>query len=155
MSLFIIGLIIVLGIILLLLEFLVFPGLTVFGIGGFIFLFLGILAAFYYHNVETGIYTLIITVVLSIFTMYFVFKQKTWNRAGLETSIKSKNVPFDTEQIHIGDAGRTITRLAPVGKVMVNNVICEGKSITGYIKENTDIVVVKVLNTQIIVKPKT
>jgi hypothetical protein len=36
----------------------------------------------------------------------------------------------------------------------VNGIICEAKSNAGFINENTDIEVFKVLNTQIIVKPK-
>ena len=73
---------------------------------------------------------------------------------GLKANIESRNLPFDTEKIHAGDTGMTITRLAPVGKAVVNDIICEAKSIGGYINQNTNIEVVKVLNTQIIVKPK-
>lgn len=154
MSLLAIILIIVLGIILLLFEFLIFPGVTVFGIGGFLFILFGIGAAYYYHGVQTGNYALLITVILSLATIFFLFKKKTWKKIGLESNIVSHNVPFDTEKIHEGDEGKTVTRLAPIGKVIVNDVICEGKSQSGYINENTEIVVVKVLKTQIIVKPK-
>ncbi len=73
---------------------------------------------------------------------------------GLQTNIASRNEPFDTENIHPGDVGKTITRLAPIGKAMVNDIICEAKSTGGFINENTDIEVIKVLSTQIIVKPK-
>lgn len=154
MSLLAVILIIVIGIILLLLEFLVFPGVTVFGIGGFLFILFGIGASYYYHGVQTGNYALLITVVLSVSTIYFLFKQKTWKKIGLASNITSHNVPFDVKKIHEGDPGKTITRLAPIGKVIVNDVICEGKSLSGFINENTDIVVVRVLKTQIIVKPK-
>ncbi|MBN2481470.1 MAG: hypothetical protein JXB19_07005 [Bacteroidales bacterium] len=154
MSLLAIILVILLGIILLLLEFLIFPGFTVFGIGGFLAILFGIGAAYYFHGAQTGNYALLITVTLSVITMYFVFKQKTWKKVGLESSITSRNVTFDHEQIHEGDIGKTITRLNPIGKVMVNDVILEGKSISGFIDENTDVVVIKVLTTQIIVKPK-
>ncbi|MBN1158546.1 MAG: hypothetical protein JXA61_04135 [Bacteroidales bacterium] len=154
MSLLAIILVIVLGIILLLLEFLIFPGFTVFGISGFLAILFGIGSAYYFHGVQTGNYALLITAILSIITLFFVFKQKTWKKIGLESSIVSKNITFDPDQIHEGDSGKTVTRLNPVGKVMVNDVICEAKSISGFINENTEVVVVKVLTTQIIVKPK-
>lgn len=154
MSLLAVIIIIVLGIILLLLEFLIFPGVTVFGIGGFLFILFGIGAAYYYHGVQTGNYALLITIVLSLITIVFMFKQKTWKKIGLESNIVSRNVPFDTEKIHKGDKGKTVTRLAPIGKVIINDVICEGKSLSGFIDENTEIIVIKVLQTQIIVKPK-
>jgi membrane-bound ClpP family serine protease len=154
MSLLAIIIIILLGIFLLLVEFLLIPGITVFGIGGFVFILLGIGSSYYFHGIQTGNFTLLGTVVLSFITIYFVFKGKTWKKIGLQANISSKNEPFDTGLIHPGDNGRTVTRLAPVGKAMVNDIICEAKSMGGFINENTDIVVVKVLNTQIIVKPK-
>jgi membrane-bound ClpP family serine protease len=154
MSLLAIIIIILLGIFLLLVEFLIIPGFTVFGVGGFVFILLGIGASYYYHGVLSGNLTLLGTVVASLVTIYFVFKQKTWKKIGLQANINSRNEPFEPEKIHPGDWGKTITRLAPVGKVMVNDIICEAKSISGFIDENSDIEVVKVLNTQIIVKLK-
>lgn len=154
MSLLAIVLVILLGIILLLLEFLVIPGVTVFGIAGFLCILFGIGASYYYHGVQTGNYTLLITVIASIITLFYVFKQKTWKKVGLKSNIDSRNKPYAVDQIHVGDIGITVTRLAPIGKVSVNDVICEGKSISGFIDENTDVVVVKVLETQIIVKLK-
>jgi membrane-bound ClpP family serine protease len=153
MSLLAIIIIIILGIFILLVEFLIIPGFTVFGIGGFVFVFLGIGSSYYFHDIQTGNITLLGTVVVSIATIYFVFKQKTWKKMGLQANITSRNEPFETEKIHPGDSGKTITRLAPVGKAQVNDVICEAKSTGGFINENTEIEVVKVLNTQIIVKP--
>jgi membrane-bound ClpP family serine protease len=155
MSLLAIIIIILLGIFLLLVEFLLIPGFTVFGVGGFVFILLGIGSSYYFHGIPTGNYTLLGTAVLSLVTIYYVFKGKTWKKIGLQAKISSKHEPFDSESIHPGDPGKTVTRLAPIGKAMVNNTICEAKSVSGFIDENTDIIVVKVLNTQIIVKLKT
>jgi membrane-bound ClpP family serine protease len=154
MSILAIIIIILLGIFLLLIEFLIIPGFTVFGVGGFLFMLLGIGSSYYYHGVQAGNLTLLGAVIASLVVIYFVFKQKTWKNMGLETNINSKNVPFDSEKIHPGDTGLTITRLAPVGKAVVNEITCEARSISGFIDENTAIEVVKVLNTQIIVKSK-
>ena len=74
---------------------------------------------------------------------------------GLRANIESRNEPFDTQKIKPGDIGKTITRLAPMGKALVNDITCEAKSTGTFINENTEIEVIKVLNTQIIVKPKT
>jgi len=153
MSLLAIIMIILLGIFLLLVEFLIIPGFTIFGIGGFVFILLGIGSSYYFHDVQTGHITLLSTVVVSLAVIYFVFKKKTWKNLGLQANINSRNEPFETEKIHPGDLGKTITRLAPVGKAQVNNIICEAKSTGGFIDENTEIEVVKVLSTQIIVKP--
>lgn len=154
MSILAIIIIILLGIFLLLVEFLIIPGFTVFGIGGFLFMFLGVGSAYFYHGPIAGTITLMGTVIVSLGVMYYLFKQKTWTKIGLKTNIDSKVEPFDQAGIHAGDTGKTITRLAPMGKAQVNNIICEAKSTGEFINENTDIEVIKVLTTQIIVKPK-
>ena len=118
MSYLAIIIIILLGIFLLLVEFLIIPGFTVFGIGGFVFIILGIGSSYYFHGIQAGNITLLGTVIASFITIYFVFKQKTWKKMGLKANINSKNEPFETRRIHPGDLGKTITRLAPMGKAM-------------------------------------
>jgi membrane-bound ClpP family serine protease len=154
MSLFAIIIIIILGIFLLLVEFLIIPGFTVFGIGGFVFILIGIGSSYYYHGVLAGNLTLAGAVIGSLCSIYLVFKKKTWKKIGLDAQIVSKHEPFDSGVVHEGDTGLTITRLAPVGKVMVHNVICEAKSWEGIIDSHKEIEVIKVGPTQIIVKLK-
>lgn len=153
MSYLAIIIIIILGIILLLLEFLVIPGITIFGIGGLLFILTGVGSAYYFHGTTAGNYTLTVTLILSLFALYFTFKQKTWKKLGLKTNIDSKVEPFDTRKIKVGDHGKTITRLAPMGKAEVNRIICEAKSTGPFIHENTEVEVLEVFPTQIIVKP--
>ena len=45
------------------------------------------------------------------------------------------------EKIKAGDVGKSLTRLNPIGKVMVNDIVLEGKSSVGFIDENSEIVV--------------
>jgi len=42
-----------------------------------------------------------------------------------------------------------------MGKVKVHDMVCEAKSISGFIDENTEIEVIKVSRNQLIVKLKT
>ncbi len=153
MSFLAIIIIIILGIFLLLLEFLVIPGITIFGIGGFLFIITGVGAAYYFHGPTAGNYTLASTLVLSVLSMVVAFKTKTWKKLGLKANIDSRVEPFDTRMIKAGDRGKTITRLAPMGKVEVNHIICEAKSTGEFINENTEVEVREVLTTQLIVKP--
>lgn len=57
--------------------------------------------------------------------------------------------------IQEGDTGLCLGRLAPMGKVKVGDHIVEGQSQSGYINENSEVVVIKVLKNKIIVKLKT
>ncbi len=147
-------LIILLGILLLLVEFLIIPGVTIAGIGGFLCIITGIVLAYYFRGATVGHLFLAGTVVLSVITILTAFKLKTWRRFGLDSEIDGKVKPFEEEKIKVGDMGKTITRLNPIGKVMVNDILCEAKSIEGFMDENKEVKIIKVLKTQIVVKLK-
>lgn len=145
---------IVLGIILFIVEFLLVPGITVAGIGGLVLTVLGVLKAFNDYGTSTGIWVMIGTVVLSIFVIAISLRAKTWRRLMLNTNIDSTvDTDLTEEQIKPGDSGRTLTRLNPMGKIMVNDLVREAKSVEGFINENSEVEVVSVEGTRIIVKP--
>lgn len=154
MSLLATILIILAGIALLLIEFLVIPGFTVFGIGGFLCIIGGVIASYVFHGSTAGHITLVSTIVASVIAMLFAFRRKTWNKMGLGTSIDSRLIAIEPEKIKSGDTGQAITRLAPMGKVKVNDGVYEAKSISGYIQEGTKVEVIKISQNQLIVKPK-
>jgi membrane-bound ClpP family serine protease len=145
---------IILGIVLLLVEFLIIPGITVAGIGGFLCIGAGIFAAYYGHGVQVGNITLFSTLGAIILTIAVVLKSRTWKKVMLDSNIDgiAGDVKHDPN-FQVGDRGRAITRLAPIGKAMINDKMVEAKSMTGFIDENTEIVIVKVQNTNVVVKP--
>jgi membrane-bound ClpP family serine protease len=145
---------IVLGILLFVIEFLLVPGITIAGIGGLVLTVFGVYKAFNDFGSSTGVWVLIGTLMLSVFVIAMSLRARTWNRLMLKTNIKGTVDAVPTkEEIKEGDGGTTLTRLAPMGKVLVNDVVREAKSIEGYIDEHTDIVVVSVVGTRISVKP--
>jgi len=147
-------LLILLGMVLFLVEFLIIPGVTVAGIGGVVLFAVSVFIAYRTHGTTVGNYTLLSTLVISIVTLFFALRSKTWRRFMLKTNIDSKvEVGLEEQKIKPGDTGVTVTRLAPIGMVTVNNMTIEGKSIGGFLNPNTKIEVVKVLGTQVIVKP--
>jgi membrane-bound ClpP family serine protease len=154
MSILGIILLILLGMLLFLVEFLIIPGVTVAGIGGVVLFGVAIFIAYRTHGTTVGNYTLFSTLVISIVTLFFALRSKTWRRFMLKTNIDSKvEVGLEDQKIKPGDTGITVTRLAPIGMVTVNNITIEGKSIGGFLNPDTKIEVVKVLGTQVIVKP--
>ncbi len=145
---------IILGIILLLVEFLIIPGITVAGIGGFLCIGAGIFAAYYGHGVQVGNITLISTLGAIILAVLLVLKSRTWKRVMLDSNINgiTGDVKHDPD-FKVGDRGRAVTRLAPIGKAMFQGKMVEAKSMTGFIDENTEIEIVKIQNTNVVVKP--
>ena len=134
-------------------EFLLVPGITVAGIGGLILTVLGVYKAFNDFGTQTGAWVLIGTIILSIFVIAFSLRARTWKRFMLNTSVKGSVADSVTEDsIQPGDKGTAVTRLAPMGKIMVREMVKEAKSIEGYIDAHKNIEVVSVEGSIIIVK---
>ncbi|MFZ5941583.1 MAG: NfeD family protein [Bacteroidota bacterium] len=145
---------ILLGILLFIIEFFLIPGVTIAGIGGFILTVFGVYKAFADFGPNTGILVLAITLVISVIVIIFALRARTWKRLMLNTDIHSKvDENLTEEQVKPGDTGITITRLAPMGKVEVNGVVTEGKSVEGYISEHVKIEVLEIEGSRLIVKP--
>jgi membrane-bound ClpP family serine protease len=145
---------IILGIVLLLVEFLIVPGITIAGIGGFLCMGAGIFAAYYRHGSQVGNITLVATLCIVILSIVLVLKSRTWKKVMLNSNIDGNVGDIKHDPVlKVGDHGKTITRLAPIGKAIFRDKIVEAKSITGFIDENTEIEIVKIQNTNVVVKP--
>lgn len=148
----IVSLVILLGIVFLLAEIFLLPGLTVSGIAGFIFLVGGITYAYMYMGSRAGNFTLVISSFLLMGSFLYFIKSKSLRRIALTTNIDSKVDTSDLEKINKGDVGITQSRLNPIGKVLVNNLTVEAKSIDGeMIDEDIEVEVIKVEWTNILV----
>ena len=154
MSILAIILLIVLGIFLFIVEFLLIPGVTIAGIGGAIVMGVAVYSAYKTHGSAVGNYTLMATLVLSVGGFAYALRAKTWRRLMLSKNIDGKvEVGLENGAIKVGDRGESITRMAPIGKVLINGIIIEGKSQQGFLDQKTPVEVIKVLNTQVIIKP--
>lgn len=144
---------IVLGILLFVIEFLLVPGVTVAGIGGLILTVFGVYKAFNDFGSQVGIWVLIGTIILSVFVIVMSLRARTWNRLMLKTNVNGTvDRDLTEDQIKVGDTGTTLTRLAPMGKIKINALVREAKSIEGYIDEHTGVEVVSIEGTRISVK---
>jgi membrane-bound ClpP family serine protease len=145
---------IVLGILLFVIEFLLVPGVTIAGIGGLVLTVFGVYKAFNDFGSPTGIWVLIGTILVSIFVIALSLRARTWRRLMLQTNVEGTvDRDLTIEEIKPGDRGTTVTRLAPMGKVIVNDLVREAKSTEGYVDEHRPVEVVSVEGTRISVKP--
>lgn len=144
---------ILLGVILFLMEVLVIPGLGFAGIGSFVLIAIGVVLSYQHYGTEVGNYTLFGSIVFFVGMTIYALRAKTWKRLTLELAMDSKVNVIEKENLKAGDQGVAISRLSPMGKVMFNNKTYEGKSLEGYIPENSSIVIIKVTESNIIVKP--
>jgi membrane-bound ClpP family serine protease len=154
MSIYLIAIFVIAGILLLLVEFLIIPGVSVAGIAGFILIALGIYFAYSDHDAQTGHVVLGSTIALSVVTAVFAFRSKTWKKMSLDTTVDSKVLTVEGENVHPGDEGICISRLNPMGKVQINGQFFEARSHGEFITEGSTVVVVKLSGNTLIVKPK-
>ncbi len=154
MSILSIVILIILGFILLLIEFLIIPGITIAGIAAFVLLATGVFFGYHSHGIITGNYILLSTGIGMIIFFVFILKLKTWKRLGLKSEINSRVGTVDGESIHTGDVGKTVSRLAPMGKAMINDILWEVRSEGGYVNANSEITVIRIEGNKIFVETK-
>jgi membrane-bound ClpP family serine protease len=133
-------------------EVVVLPGITVAGIAGLLLIGCSIFLTYRWFGNAAGTYALIGTGLLFIVFLIYALRAKTWDRLSLHSEIDSKVNVVDTNDIKIGDKGMTVSRLAPIGKIIIHDKIMEGKSEFGLIDENKEIEVVHVNESTIIVQ---
>ena len=143
---------ILIGMILILAEILLFPGIGVAGILGFLFVGGSCYYAFYEFGSLIGTIVTAANGVVLLLLLIYVLRAKTWKKLALTTNIDSKAVPTE-EVIAVGDVAKTVTRLSPVGSVRFNNKVLEVKALEGMIDVGVDVEVVLIEDNKIYVAP--
>ncbi len=139
------------GLVLILAEILLIPGVGVAGILGLLSLGGSCYYSFYeFGNLTGGIVTGV-NALLLVITLIYVLRAKTWKRMSLETNIDSKAVDDDSSYIAVGDKGQTVTRLAPMGMVRFGERTLEVKALEGILEAGTDVEVVMIEDRRIYV----
>jgi len=150
---FIITFLLITSVILILLEIFLFPGITVAGIGGFIFAVGGLYYA-YKLSWWTGNIALIATLITFGIAFIWMLRAKSLSRIALKTNVDSKLASSKDMGIKVGDEGVTVSRLAPIGKASINGIIVEAKSLDELIEEKSEVTVIRVEGYNVIVKRK-
>ena len=148
-----IAILIALGLFLVIVEIVLIPGTTIAGIAGLVLMGAGIFWMYADHGPTAGSTALGITVLVSGIALYFSFKSRAWERFSSKSVMEGRANVID-EHIKAGDEGITISRLRPMGSVLINGIKVEAQSTGEAIEENKPVMVTKVLTNKIIVKPK-
>lgn len=144
---------IVIGIILLVAELVLLPGISVAGIAAFVSFAAAIFYGFFHFGVVGGSIIVASIVILSIITVVVSLRANTWRRLSLKTTIEGSSTPTPEQQnIRIGQLGETITRLAPMGKVRFGEVTIEAKSIDSFLDPHQTVEVIGYDNTAAVVR---
>ena len=143
---------ILVGIVLIIAEILLVPGIGVAGVLGLLSMGGSCWYAFYeFGNLTGAIVTAVTTLVLVAFAV-IVLRAQTWKKMTLNTKIESKvnNIPIE---LRVADRGRTVTRLAPMGSVRFGNEVVEVKALEGMIDPDIDVEICLMEEGKIYVTP--
>ena len=144
-------LLLVAGLGLILMELFLLPGISIAGVCGVA----ALVGADYlaYVNISSTAGHIVLFVSLGILALgvYLFIKARTLDKMALTTDIDSK-IELITDKIQIGDKGKTTSRLAPMGKIFINNITVEAKSIVGFIEENVEVEVIEINGNIVVVK---
>lgn len=151
MSWSIIIILIIIGLVAILLEFIAIPG-GIVGVLGGLCVIGSIIIAYSEYGMTVGHITLVSTFVALILISIFFLRSKSWKRMTLNTTIDSK-VNEDANSVFVGMEGTCITKLSLTGNAKFGDNIVEVTSEHGYIDENTSIIITKIEGNKIIVKP--
>jgi membrane-bound ClpP family serine protease len=144
--------IIVVGILLMILDFLVIPG-GVVAIIGVLGMVAGVAAAFIQYGPLAGFLTLLVTAVFTIGCFVLMMRTKTWRKLQLNTRIDSKMNEFDPQKVHVGMQGKAISRLAPMGTGEFDGAVVEVSSPQDFIEVDTEIEITRIEGGKVFVKP--
>jgi len=151
MSLTIVILLLGIGIGLLMIEIFLVPGIGIAGIVGAVVMIVGLVFAYQIDN-TTGHVSLVITGSLSTILTVFAFRANTWKIFSLDSSIDSK-VHNVTEGLSVGDEGKTISRLSPMGSARFGEELVEVTSYGEFIDQNTPVRIARIEKDKIYIKP--
>jgi membrane-bound ClpP family serine protease len=142
---------IIIGLVLIMAEILIFPGIGFSGILGLLALVGSCLYAWLQISQTAGIIVCSVNVVLVIGLMIFALRSNTWSRLALNTKIDSR-AGQDETVVTVGEKGKTLTRLAPMGTAKIKDKILEVKSQEGILDAGVEIEVVLIDDGKIYVK---
>lgn len=145
-------LLVLLGVLFLVAELLLLPGISVGTILSLVCYGSAIYLAFDGFGVVAGAVTVAVVVVLSLLTTVISLRAKTWQRFSLKQEIDSTSMLQPEREIAVGDCGVAVSRLSPMGKVEIKGRIYEAKSTDVYIDQRCSVEVVGFDNFTVIVR---
>lgn len=149
---FYIILLILLGVLFLVAELLLLPGISVGTILSLVCYGSAIYLAFDGYGTLTGAITVAVVLLLSLITTLVSLRAKTWQRLSLKQEIDSSSMQLPEKEISVGARGISVSRLSPMGKVEIDGKSYEAKSADVFIDQKQPVEVIGFDNFAVIVK---
>ena len=144
---------VLLGILMMLIEFLLTPGMGFAGIVGLASFVGACVFSFIKAGTQTGTIVTAVVAVIVIVLFVWMLRGKTWKKLEQNEQIDVK-ANTEVEKVKAGDKGVTLSRLVPIGKVKFENVTCEAHNADGsFVDPGVEVEVTAVEDNEVFVKP--
>ena len=153
MEMFVIVLLILFGVLFLVAELVLLPGVSAGAVLSLVSFGSAVYMAFRDYGPLGGTVTLGVVLVLAVAATLLSLRAKTWQRFSLRHKVASSMLAPASAQERLGDRGLTLSRLSPMGKVEIGGRSFEAKSLGTYVDPRTEVEVVGFENASVIVKP--
>lgn len=146
-------LLIFVGLLLIIAEVIFVPGTTLVGILGLILMICGIFMVFNDYGDTAGYWSVAGTGIVTILAIVYSFKSNSWDRFSLKSISSSKVNDQDIFTFQVGEKGKAVSDLKPIGKAEIFGKIYEVRSKGDWIGSGEPIQIVKIDNKRIFVEP--
>jgi len=125
-------LLILLGLLFLVAEVILLPGFSICGILSLVCYGNAVYKAWRDYGTTAGIIVLTVVLVLSAVAIVVSLRSHTWRRLTLNEKISSSTSSDPRAHLSVGQTGTTLSRLSPMGKVLIDGCVYEAKLLSGY-----------------------
>lgn len=141
------------GLLLFAVEVFLIPGISLAGIASAISMIYAIYYSFVHVGMLGGVITLIVSLIGIAGLTWWFMRSKTVDRLSLKKTLDNAPTPLESLNLQIGDKGITTTRLTLIGNVDFSGHLLEVQSADGFIDEKTEVVISKISDNRVYVKP--
>jgi membrane-bound ClpP family serine protease len=148
-----IALLVLVGALMLVVELVLLPGVTIAAIGALGCYGGAAWLAWENYGVRGLLVAIAVIIVLTVVATWFSLRAKTWQRFALGDKIESRSQETPEHKVKVGDQGVALGRLAPMGKVTIDGRDYEAKTTGSFVDQQTRVEVIGFENFNIVVKP--
>lgn len=141
MDIFVIVILVLLTIFLVVVEALLIPGVTIAAIAAGISGLYAVYLIYQDYGLVVSVVAFMVILALSMATLFLCVKRKNISRMELKTNSDS-SIPSVRDKVSIGSQGVALSRLAPIGTVLIGSESVEAKSLEGFIDQKSVVEVV-------------
>lgn len=142
---------IAIGFLIILAEIFFIPG-TVVGILGVIIYGFGIYLVYRDYGLTEGHLTLSVSLLALIFVIILAFRNRVWEKYSNKDALQGKTNVIKEEEVKVGDKGKAISAIKPIGKARINEKNFEVQSFSDFIDSGGQVEVTKIVGKTIYVK---